>query len=178
YSVAPIRASSGRQKTRRRVPAPWLSPSHRSEKRFCRVISVLRSSGDAQRRKPKSPSLDTLPKKPRHQPRLTVTSSPDSHANRSEFLVGPPVAPAIDVFTRILAEVGRADDEELEALRPALVASPRARRDAHRVPFPELDDLFVELHPPAPAHDHVHLLLRLVCVAVRKAIAGRDALVA
>src|SRR5206468_12161822 len=35
-----------------------------------------------------------------------------------------------------------------------------------------------ELHPPAPAQDHVHLLLRLVRVAVRKAIAGRDALVA
>src|SRR5262249_29994629 len=44
--------------------------------------------------------------------------------------------------------------------------------------FLELDDLVVDLHPPAPAHDHVHLLLRLVRVAVRKAIAGRDALVA
>src|SRR5205809_7136167 len=31
---------------------------------------------------------------------------------------------------------------------------------------------------PAPAQDHVHLLLLLVRVAVRKAIAGRDALVA
>src|SRR5205807_282141 len=78
----------------------------------------------------------------------------------------------------ILAEIGRADDEDLEALWPALVASPRAGRDAHRVPFLELDDLVVDFHPPAPAQDHVHLLLRLVCVAVRKAIAGRDALVA
>src|SRR5207248_4078683 len=36
----------------------------------------------------------------------------------------------------------------------------------------------VDLHPPAPAQDHVHLLLLLVRVAIRKAIAGRDALVA
>src|SRR5207302_3722653 len=34
------------------------------------------------------------------------------------------------------------------------------------------------LHPPAPAQADVHLLLRLVRVAVRKATAGRDALVA
>src|SRR5207247_7774088 len=47
-----------------------------------------------------------------------------------------------------------------------------------RVPLLELDDLVVKLHPPAPAQDHVHLLLLLVGVAVRKAIAGRDALVA
>src|SRR5262249_26853845 len=64
------------------------------------------------------------------------------------------------------------------ALRPGLVASPRTGRDAHRVPFLELDDLVVDLHPPAPAEDHVHLLLLLVCVAVGKAIAGRDALIA
>src|ERR671919_23314 len=93
-------------------------------------------------------------------------------------LVSPPVALAIDVLARSLAEVGRADDEDLEALRSSLVASPRTGRDAHRVPFLELDDLVVELHPPAPAQDHVHLLLLLVRVAVRKAIAGRDALVA
>src|SRR3954453_16149402 len=93
-------------------------------------------------------------------------------------LFSPPVAPAVDVFARILAEIGRADDEDLEAVRPRLVASPRAGRDAHRDPFVELDDLVVDFHPSAPAHDHVHLLLRLVRVAVRKAIAGRDALVA
>src|SRR6266478_6079398 len=91
-------------------------------------------------------------------------------------LVSPPVALAIDVFARSLAEIGRADDEDLEALRPGLVASPRTGRDAHRVPFLELDDLVVDLHPPAPAQDHVHLLLPLVRVAVREAIAGRDAL--
>src|SRR5213596_2837199 len=93
-------------------------------------------------------------------------------------LVSPPVAPAVDVFARSLAEIGRANDDDLEALRPGLVASPRTGRDAHHVPLLELDDLVVELYPPAPAHDHVHLLLRLVRVAVRKAIAGRDALVA
>src|ERR671929_2064671 len=93
-------------------------------------------------------------------------------------LVGPPVAPALDVFARSAAEIRRADDEDLEALRPGLVASPRTGRDAHRVPFPELDDLVVDLHPPAPAQDHVPLLLPLVRVAVRKAIARRDALVA
>src|SRR5437879_2230637 len=93
-------------------------------------------------------------------------------------LVSPPVALAIDVFARILAEIGRADDEDLEALRAGLVASPRAGRDAHRVPFFELDDLVVDLHLPAPAQDYVHLLLLHVSVAVWKAIAGRDALVA
>src|ERR671919_500214 len=93
-------------------------------------------------------------------------------------LVSPPVALALDVFARSLAEIGRADDDDLEALRPGLVASPRTGRDAHRVPLLELDDVVVELHPPAPAQDHVHLLLLLVGVAVRKAIAGRDALVA
>ena len=45
-------------------------------------------------------------------------------------LVSPPVALAIDVFARSLPEIGRADDEDLEALRPGLVASPRTGRDA------------------------------------------------
>src|SRR4051812_47356790 len=93
-------------------------------------------------------------------------------------LVSPPVAPALDVFAASLAETGRADDDDLEAFRPGLVAPPRTGRDAHRVPLLELDDLVVELHPPAPAQDDVHLLLSLVRVAVREAIAGRDALVA
>src|SRR5215207_5128119 len=93
-------------------------------------------------------------------------------------LVSPPVALALDVFARSLAEIGRADDDDLEAPGPGLVASPGTGRDAHRVPLLELDDLVVELHPPAPAQDHVHLLLLPVRVAVRKAIAGRDALVA
>src|SRR5436305_11022480 len=97
---------------------------------------------------------------------------------RTTRLVSPPVALAVDVFARILAEVGRADDEDLEALWPGLVASPRAGRDAHRVPFFELDDLVIDFHPPAPAQDHIHLLLLHVRVAVRKAIAGRHALVA
>src|SRR5262249_20348668 len=93
-------------------------------------------------------------------------------------LVSPPVALALDVFAPSVAETGRADDEDLEALRTRLVTSPSAGRDAHGVPLLEVDDLVVDLHPPAPTHDHVHLLLRLVRVAVRKAIAGRDALVA
>src|SRR5438045_7707588 len=93
-------------------------------------------------------------------------------------LVSPPVALAIDVFARGLAEIGRADDEDLEAVRPGLVASPRTGRDAHRVPLLELDDRVVELQPPAPAHDHVHLLLPLGRVAVWKAAAGRGALAA
>src|SRR5947207_9047785 len=93
-------------------------------------------------------------------------------------LVSPPVALAINVLARSLAEIGRADDEDLEALRSGLVASPRTGRDAHHVPFPEVDDLVVNLHPPAPAQDHVHLLLLLVRVAVRKAMARRDALIA
>src|SRR3954453_15613439 len=97
---------------------------------------------------------------------------------RSAALVSPPVALTLDVFAGSLAEVGRADDDDLEALRAGLVATPRTGRDPHRVPFLELDDLVVELHPPAPAQDHVDLLLLPVRVAVRKAIAGRYALVA
>src|SRR5437764_4335930 len=93
-------------------------------------------------------------------------------------LVSPPVALTLDVFARSLAEIGRADDDDLEASRPGLVASPRTGRNAHRVPLLEVDDLVVELHPAAPAQDHVHLLLLPVRVAVRKAIAGRDTLVA
>src|SRR4051794_4688693 len=90
-------------------------------------------------------------------------------------LVRPPVAPALDVFAGSLAEVGSADDDELEAVRSGLVASPCPGRDAHRVPLLELDDLVVELHPPAPAQDHVHLLLLEVRVAVREAIPRRHA---
>src|SRR3954454_8049428 len=93
-------------------------------------------------------------------------------------LVSPPVALALDVLARSLAEIRRADDDDLESLRPGLIASPRTGRDAHRVPLLELDDLVVELHPAASAEDHVHLLLLPVRVAVGKAIAGRDALVA
>src|SRR5438093_9001756 len=93
-------------------------------------------------------------------------------------LVSPPVALALDVFAPSLAETGSANDDDLEALGPGLVASPRTGRDAHRVPLLELDDLVVDLHPPAPAQDHVHLLLLLVRVAVRKAIAKQDTLVA
>src|SRR5213080_4765559 len=93
-------------------------------------------------------------------------------------LVSPPIALAIDVFARSLAEIRRADDEDLEALRPGLVASPRTWRDAHRVPFLDLNDLVVHLHPATPAQDYVHLLLLLVRVSIRKAIAGRNALIA
>src|SRR5436305_1547072 len=93
-------------------------------------------------------------------------------------LVSPPIALTLHVFARILTEIGRADHDDLEALRPGLVASPRTGWDAHHVPLLDLDDLVVELHPPAPTHDHVHLLLLLVRVAVREAIVGRDALVA
>src|SRR6476469_7518862 len=93
-------------------------------------------------------------------------------------LVSPPVALALDVVAPGVPETGRAENDDLEAFRPGLVASPRTGGNAHRIPLLELDNLVVELHPPAPAHDHVHLLLLLVRVAVREAIAGRDALVA
>src|ERR671931_317649 len=58
-------------------------------------------------------------------------SSSAGQSRRS--LVGPPVALALDVFAPSLAEIGRADNEDLEAVRPGLVASPRTGRDAHRV---------------------------------------------
>src|SRR5438270_8963124 len=92
--------------------------------------------------------------------------------------VSPPVSLTLHVFPRVLAEVGRAEDEDLEALRPGLVPPPCTRRNAHDVPLLDLDDLVVEPHPPAPAHDHEHLLLLLVRVAVREPVVGRDALIA
>src|SRR6476659_6303475 len=49
---------------------------------------------------------------------------------------------------------------------------------AHSVQFLYFHDLVIEFHSSATAHDHVNLFLRLVRVAVRKAIIGRDALVA
>src|ERR1700732_1551303 len=92
--------------------------------------------------------------------------------------VSPPVSLTLHVFPRVLAEVGRAEDEDPEALRPGLVPSPCTGRNAHDVPLLDLDDLVVELHPPAPAHDHEHLLLLLVRVAVREPVVGRDVLIA
>jgi hypothetical protein len=92
-------------------------------------------------------------------------------------LVGPPVALAMDVFPDALAEVGRADDEDLEALRAGFVAPPRAGWDPHGVPLFDRDDLVVDLHPPAPVHDQVHLFLPLVCMPKWEPVAGRDALV-
>src|SRR3954452_24364668 len=73
----------------------------------------------------------------------------------------PPVATTLDVFAPSLAKTGRDDDNEVQALRPCLVASPRTGRNAHCVPLPDLNDLVVELHTPAAAPDHVHLFLRL-----------------
>src|SRR5262249_522945 len=75
------------------------------------------------------------------------------------------------------AEIGRPEDEYLEALWSALVTSPRPWRYAHHVPLRDLDDLVVELHSPAPAHHQVNLLLLLMRVAVREAVRGRDALI-
>ena len=43
----------------------------------------------------------------------------------AQVLVTPPVALTLHVVARILTEIGRTKDEDLEALRPALVAPPR-----------------------------------------------------
>src|SRR5262249_12708292 len=59
------------------------------------------------------------------------------------LLLRPPAAPPVDVSAWIVAEIGRADHEQLEAVRPGLVASPRTGRDANRIPLPQLDDLVV-----------------------------------
>src|SRR6476646_3916314 len=91
-------------------------------------------------------------------------------------LAGPPVAPALDGVAWIVTEVRGADHQQLQTLGACLVAAPRSRRHAHRVPLAQLDDLVVDLHAPAAADDDVHLLLRPVRMAVGEAIAGRDAL--
>jgi hypothetical protein len=87
-------------------------------------------------------------------------------------LVSPPIALSVDVSARIFAEIGRFHHDDFEAFGPGFVASPRTGWDTHGVPLPEPDDFVVELHPSAPAHDDVHLFLRLVRVAVRKPVAG------
>src|SRR5215472_7277347 len=74
--------------------------------------------------------------------------------------------------------MGGTEHQELETIRPGLVASPRAGRDAHHVPLLDLDDLVVELHPAAPAHHQVELFLLSMRMPVGEAIAGRDALIA
>src|SRR6478736_1715748 len=104
-----------------------------------------------------------------------VRLTPAYHQRRS---VSPPVSLTLHVLPRVLAEAGRAEDENLEALRPGLVPSPCTGRNAHHVPLLDLDDLVIELHPPVPAHDHEDLLLLLVRVAVREAVIGRDVLIA
>src|SRR5437016_2801733 len=134
-------------------------------------VDPVRLDLHPQRRQP-GPRED---RRPRARP---SDSRPKDQNFRTALLVSPPIALAGDVFALPLTEIGRAEDEDLETLWPGLVASPRTGRDAHRVPFLELDDLVVDLHPPTPAHGNVHLLLLLVRVAERKAIAGRDALVA
>src|SRR6185369_13711275 len=96
----------------------------------------------------------------------------DEDSGRWAALVGPPVAPALDVATPVPAEIRRSDHDELETVRPGFIASPRTGRNAHRVPFLELDDLVVELHASAPTQGHVHLFLRLVRVPVGEAVAG------
>ena len=50
-------------------------------------------------------------------------------------LASPPVALTLHVFGRSLTEIGRADHDDLEALRPGLVASPRTARP-HAQPRP------------------------------------------
>src|SRR4029077_3097408 len=84
--------------------------------------------------------------------------------------VSPPAAPTFHVCARIVSEIRRTEDEDLEAVRPALVGSPHGGGDEHHVQLLDVDDLVVELHAPAPAHDHIHLLLRLVRVTEGKAI--------
>src|SRR4051794_35929847 len=62
---------------------------------------------------------------------------------RETVLVRPPVTLALDVFARSLAEIGRADDDDLETVRPGLIAPPCTGGDAHHIPLLELDDLVV-----------------------------------
>src|SRR5262249_12009642 len=83
----------------------------------------------------------------RHGPCSAGASSPRRRTRdpgeRWPLLFSPPAALALDVFA--LSHARRGDDEDLEALRPGLVAPPRAGRDANRVPLLEVDDLVVEL---------------------------------
>src|ERR1700742_4209054 len=92
--------------------------------------------------------------------------------------VSPPVSLTLHISPRVLAQVGRTEDDDLKAVRPGLVPSPCTRRDAHDVQLPDVDDLVIELHPSAPVNDHEDLLLLLVRVAIREAIVRRDPLIA
>src|SRR5437588_6308029 len=173
------RASAGRAAGRAAstATAPAGSGPPRTIQRLCHAASArTNASSDSAQSRSGAVAL-AMPVSKSKEGHWTASYCGDCRSS-DRALVSPPVALTLHVFARILTEIGRADDEDLEALRPGLVASPRTGWDAHRVPFLEPDDLVVELHPPAPTHDHVYLLLLLVRVAVRKAIVGRDALVA
>ena len=51
----------------------------------------------------------------------------------------------------------RPEGDELEAIRPGLEGARNLRREPDRVKDNDLDDLVVELDPPAAAEDHVDL---------------------
>ena len=67
---------------------------------------------------------------------MHATQSAWSEPQGAGELVSPPIALTLHVFARSLAEIGSTEDEDLEALRPALVAPPGTGRDAHDVPLP------------------------------------------
>src|SRR6478609_1309461 len=92
-------------------------------------------------------------------------ATPVSSSRKGPRSATPTVAGPLDIVARSVAEMWCADYEDLEAVRAGLVAAPGSRRDAHRIPLHDLDDLVVELHPAAAAHHHVHLFLLHVRVA-------------
>jgi hypothetical protein len=92
---------------------------------------ALRQAAFALRRSRASPATTSI-RSSRRSPTASPTSDsrPNDQDFRTALLVSPPVALDIDVFARSLAEIGRADNEDLEGLRPGGLASPRTGRDA------------------------------------------------
>src|SRR5918996_815267 len=84
------------------------------------------------------------------------------------------VPPALLELRVAGTRVRGAEEDQLDAVRPALDVAHRLRRDPDRVPLLHLDHLVVELHAARAAHDDVHLLLLLVRVPPRHALSRRD----
>src|SRR5688572_8209798 len=75
---------------------------------------------------------------------------------RTSDLLRPEVAEHLRV---LVLGVGGADRQQLDAFRAGLDAAGGRPRHAHGVPLRELDDLVLELHPPAARDHDVDLLL-------------------
>src|SRR3954453_16803679 len=88
-------------------------------------------------------------------------------ATASPGPLGPPALNHLAITFDMVAS-----RQYLEAVGAGLELPDRTRRDSHRVQGTQLDDLVVDLDPPAARKDHVQLFDRLVAVPEANPFAG------